>query len=254
VRERPDRTPGRIRSIAIAHEETPARDRDRSVESRGRKKNCEGSTMKKSKNKTTHSPARKKRSHAKKSAVPGSGKRSSPTWIATIALLGVELNLSERRIYQLLHEGLPRVSPGLYDVVACCRWYVRFLQRKILERANPPETSATAAGAVIRHTILSVEAEMKSISLAEKREQLISVEKVQQDLHAIIREIRRRFAELPKKLAAEVVGETDLAVSQVLIDRTLKGTLAELSEFNPDDVEAVAPASTSRSSTRPKIQ
>jgi hypothetical protein len=258
ARERPDRKKRRTRPGAIAHEGPPARDRDRRVENRGREKNCEGEgkTVKKPKRisrkkKPAHPAARKKRSLAKKTAVSGSRKTRSraPRWIGKIADLTRELNLKDRRIYQLAHEGLPN-DRGVYDVVACFRWYVRFLQRKILERANPKEDSPTAAAGVLRHEILSVESELKQIELAEKREQLVSIEKVQQDLQAIVREIRRRFGELPRKIAAEVIGQTDLAVSQVLIDRTLKRALAELGEFDPDDVDAVAPASTSRSRTQ----
>jgi hypothetical protein len=169
-----------------------------------------------------------------KTALSGSGKGSSPTWIATIAPLGVELNLSERRIYQLLHEGLPRISPGRYDVVACCRWYVRFLQRKILERAQPREGDGTAAAGVTKNKLLAIQSELASIELAEKREGLISVEKVRKDIQAIIREIRRRFGALPPKLAAEILAESDLAVAQVKIDRSLKSALEALSEFDPD--------------------
>jgi len=130
---------------------------------------------------------------------------------------------------------------------------VRYLQRKIAARANGLGSSATAAAGASKITILALNGEMKKMHLAERREQLISAEKVQKDLRAIVREIRRRFAGLPKKLAAEVVGVTDLAGSQVLIERLLKNALSALSEFDPDDVEAVATASTSRSSSRARM-
>jgi len=144
------------------------------------------------------------------------------------------IHLKSRRIYDLRHEGMPLVAPGRYDLGACCRWYICYLQRKIAERANPPGTSATAAVGVAKNTILAIEVEMKQMLLTEKREQLVSIEKVQKDLHAIVREIRRRFGELPRKIAAEVVGETDLAVSQVKIDRCLKNALTQLAVFDPE--------------------
>lgn len=189
------------------------------------------------KKKPAHPAARRKSSHAKKPALSGSGKPRSgaPTWIGKIRHVGELLNLSERRIFQLQHEGLPRVSPGIYDLVAVARFYVRYLQGKIAERANPPEESATAAAGVIRHKMLSIEVEMKQIELAERRERLISVDRVQKDTAAIVREIRRRFGELPKKLAAEIVGESDLATMQVKVDRALKDALEKLSEFNPEE-------------------
>jgi len=175
--------------------------------------------------------------------------------IVTIAQLGENLNLRERRLYQLKAEGLPRVSPGRYDLRACLRWYVRYLQRKILERSQPENRdSPTAVAGVIRHKMLSIESELKQIELAEKREQLVSVERVQQDLHAIGREIRRHFGELPKKLAAEIVGESDLATMQVKIDRSLKGSLAELSQFDPDEAVEAVTTSAARSSTCSRTQ
>jgi hypothetical protein len=176
--------------------------------------------------KNVNSPARKKDARTKS---------SSPTRIVNIKQLGDVVNLKERRLYMLRHEGMPQIAPGRYDLGACCRWYVRFLQRKILERDQPKEESATAAAGVTRHKILSIEVEMKQIELAEKRERLVTVEKVQKDIAAIIFEIRTRFLALPPRLAAEVLGETDLAIMQVRLDRSLKGALEALSQFDPDD-------------------
>ena len=93
----------------------------------------------------------------------------------------------------------------------------------------------TAVAGVIRHKMMSIEVEMKQIELAKKRAQLISIEKVTKDLQSIVVEIRTRILALPPRLAAEVLGETDLAVSQLKIERALKGALEALSEFEPDD-------------------
>jgi hypothetical protein len=186
---------------------------------------------------------RKKRPRTKKTAVSGSGKRrsSSPRWIGKIADLTRELNLSERRIYQLAKEGLPKTAPGRYDVIACFRWYVRYLQRKLIERALPEDGDGDAGGpatstSAMRHKMVAIEVELAQISLAEKREQLVSIEKAAKDIEAIVIEIRTRILALPPRLAAEVLGETDLAVSQVKIDRSLKDALEALSQFDPDDV------------------
>jgi hypothetical protein len=186
--------------------------------------------------------AGKDRARAKKSAGSGRARSIASTWIGGIQVVTRELNLSERRVYQLIHLGLPRMKPGLYDVFACFRWYIAFMERKLAERAQQKDGDVSGlAAAVTRHRILSIETELKQMELAEKRERLISVERVQQDLCAIVHEIRRRFGELPKKIAAEVVGETDLAVSQVKIDLALKGALEALSQFDPDDKRAPQP-------------
>jgi hypothetical protein len=181
----------------------------------------------------------KKKTSKKKTA----GKKSSqtksriPTWIGRIADVARELHIGERYVYDLQKRGLPRVEPGRYNIPKCFRWYVRYLERKIMERSlkKDGDGDGPAAG-VMRQTILSVEAELKQIELAEKREQLVSIEKVQKDIRAIAAEVRRCFSALPRKIAAEVVGSTDLAVSQVKIERSLKSALAELSQFDPDDL------------------
>ncbi len=166
-----------------------------------------------------------------------------PTWIGSLEVATQELNLGERRIQQLVKEGLPKAERGVYDIIECFRWYVRYLQRKLVERAivDPDDEDQDGDGggparshSAIKHRALSIEVELKQIELAEKREQLISIEKVQKDLEAIVVEIRTRILALPPRLAAEVLGETDLAIAQVKIDRSLKGALESLSQFEPE--------------------
>jgi hypothetical protein len=41
------------------------------------------------------------------------------------------LNLSERRIGQLVKEGMPKEGRGQYDPIKCAGWYVRYLQAAI---------------------------------------------------------------------------------------------------------------------------
>jgi len=161
-----------------------------------------------------------------------------PTWIGKIDECARELNIGPRYIYDLQKRGLPRVEPGRYNIPKCFRWYVRYLQRKLVERALPETSDGSVAGAAAgetRHKLLLIEAELKEIELAEKREQLISIERVEKDLAKIVTEVRTRILALPPRLAAAVLGETDLAVSQVKIERSLKGALSCLSQFDPDD-------------------
>jgi hypothetical protein len=224
---------GRIRSSALAHEGTTRCIRDQGIENRRETTNREGKTVTKKK-KAAHKEIRTKR----------------PIWVGRISDVATELNIGERYIYDLKKRGLPRISPGRYDVIKCFRWYCRYLQKKLVDRALPDDhksngVTGTAAGEM-RHEMLSIEAELKKIELAEKREQLVSIDKVQKDMEAIVVEIRTRILALPPRLAAEVLGESDLAVSQIKIERSLKRALEALSQFDPDAVE---PSSSTRSRT-----
>jgi phage terminase Nu1 subunit (DNA packaging protein) len=192
----------------------------------------------------------------KKKAVPKEISTKRPRWIGRISDVATELNIGERYIYDLQKRGLPRVSPGRYDVIKCFRFYVRYLQKKLVDRALP-ETGdgaiAKSAASAMRHKMLSIETELAQIELAERREQLISIDRVQKDLEAIVTEVRTRILALPPRLAAAVLGETDLAVSQVKIERSLKNALECLSQFDPE-VDVTRPAVASTSSSRSRTQ
>jgi phage terminase Nu1 subunit (DNA packaging protein) len=177
-------------------------------------------------------PAEKKRPRTK-AAAPAND-------VVGLAQVAEALNLGERRVQQLAKEGLPKAKRGLYDLGASLRWYVRYLQRKLVERALPEDGDGDGGGpatssAMTRHKLLSIEAELKQIELAEKREQLISVDTVAKDFAALALEIKARILSLPPRLAAEILGERDLAVAQQKIDRSLKGALESLSQYDPDD-------------------
>ena len=160
-----------------------------------------------------------------------------PSWIGKIDECARELHIGPRYIYDLAKQGFPRVSPGRYNIPKCFRFYVRYLQRKLVERAHP-ETGdgaiAKSGAGETRHKLLSIEAELKSIELAEKRGELVSIDRVTKDLEKIVVEVRTRILALAPRIAAAVIGENDLAVSQVKIDRLLKAALMALSQFDPD--------------------
>ena len=50
--------------------------------------------------------------------------------IVNVARVASALNLSEQRVQQLVHEGMPRESRGQYDAVKCMLWYIRDLQKR----------------------------------------------------------------------------------------------------------------------------
>jgi hypothetical protein len=175
----------------------------------------------------------------KKKAAHKEIRTKRPTWIGRISDVATELNIGERYVYQLAKHGFPRVKPGVYNIPKCFRWYVRYLQKKLVERAHPDDENGkgsiagTAAGEM-RHRLLAIETEMAAIELAEKRGEVVSIDRVTKDLEKIVVEVRTRILALAPRIAAAVIGENDLAVSQVKIDRLLKAALMALSQFDPD--------------------
>lgn len=152
---------------------------------------------------------------------------------STLKQTATALHLSERRVQQLVAEGLPRAQRGAYDLDKCLRWYVRYLQKKLAERALPDPDGGSSATAVTRHKLLSIEAELKHLELAEKRGTIVSIERVEKDLAAIALEIKSRILTAAPRLAGEVVGKTDRTAVEDAINRALRECLVDLSKYDP---------------------
>jgi len=192
-----------------------------------------------------------KKPRGKKRAPAGRAKKSDPpktvkkhkkheehTQTMSVSNLAEFLNLGDRRIQSLVKEGMPRAKKGAYNFLECVRWYVRYLQERIRSRALPDDgedsTGPVSSAAATRHKLLGIEAELKTLELAERREQLVSIDKVEKDFASLAMEIKTRILSLPPRLAAEVLGERDLAIAQTKIDRSLKGALESLAQYDPD--------------------
>jgi hypothetical protein len=153
---------------------------------------------------------------------------------ASLTKAAHELNLGKRHVQDLAKEGMPKANArGIYYIDDCLRWYVRYLQNKLKTRGAATEAEPGSPAASAKHQLLEIDLELKQIDLAARREELIPIDVVKKDFAGLVVEIRTRILSLPPRLAAEVLGETDLAVSQVKIDKSLKRALEALSKYEP---------------------
>src|SRR5882724_3573536 len=77
--------------------------------------------------------------------------QNPPMPTVNVTKLANALNLSEQRVQQLVHEGMPREARGQYDAVKCMLWYIRYLQNVIEKR------SVSTLEGELREAMLSVE-------------------------------------------------------------------------------------------------
>lgn len=172
----------------------------------------------------------KKKAKAKPKAAPVETRRR-----ASLTKTAHELNLGKRHVQDLAKEGMPKANRGVYYVDDCLRWYVRYLQLKVRTGRFPDKDGGDqgSPAATAKHQMLGIDLELKQIELQAKREELIPIDIVKRDFADLVMEIRTRILALPPRLAATVLGETDLAVSQVKIDKGLKQALEALSKYEP---------------------
>jgi len=184
---------------------------------------------------------------AKKKSKPRPRAKAKPkSKLGTLKQCEAGLHLGDRQIQRLAKEGLPKASRGLYDVEACRTWYIRYLQRKLHEKAFPDPDGGNTGNIALRHRLLAMEADLRELELAEKRGVFVSIEKVGKDLSSLVLEVKTRLLSVPPRLAAEVIGEKEIVVVQDKIERALNEALLQLSKFTAEHIGTETGPVTSR--------
>lgn len=151
------------------------------------------------------------------------------------------LNLTKRRVEQLVHEGLPREERGKYDLGKCMLWYIRYLQTALEKKGVAGLTDGEGAAQikVERARLLKADASLREIELATKRGQVIEIEfagKLWDD--ATIRARARLLGSINKN-APQLVGIKNVAQAMDLLTSIAHEALAELVALGDDvDIES----------------
>jgi phage terminase Nu1 subunit (DNA packaging protein) len=152
--------------------------------------------------------------------------------IVNSAAVAEALNLTERRVEQLVHEGMPRISRGKYDVWTCAKWYVRYLQKAIERRAteNGDETKSNLTEEKKR--LIRIQADIAQIDYRKKMGELIPAHLVDDRFMAFASTIHDRFIALPSRVASRLEGESKDVIRVKLYEAVrdlLNGLSADLS-------------------------
>jgi phage terminase Nu1 subunit (DNA packaging protein) len=137
------------------------------------------------------------------------------------------LNLDERRIQQLVQEGMPREKRGQYDLTRCTHWYVRYLQ-SALEKTGQRSDGTNLSERDERVRLLSAEADLKEIQLAKERGQLVTIVDVEKEMSELVLTTKARVLAVPPRVAPELVGENSRVMIQARIEKSLKDALLQL--------------------------
>jgi UDP-N-acetylglucosamine transferase subunit ALG13 len=144
------------------------------------------------------------------------------------------LNLTPQRITQLVKEGvLPRVARGEYEVVACLRAYVRYLQRAVAQKAQMTDDGTIVTTAGQRSALLAVQLEREQLELAKEKGLVMAVTDHYQVLAHLIVETKARVMAVGARVAGLLVGETSRVMIQAKIEAEHKIALTELAAKAP---------------------
>jgi hypothetical protein len=155
-----------------------------------------------------------------------------------IAVIAGLLDLTERRVQQLVRQGvIPRGERGRYDLVGAVRGYVRFL-REQATRAQGGEVDFSAE----RARLIKAKADLAEMEAALRRGELVPAQRVEQAWTAVLARLRARLLVLPDRLAPLVHEEATLSGARALIRRTIFAALSELAAIPIETADdAIAP-------------
>ena len=147
-----------------------------------------------------------------------------------IGALGRVINLSDRRIQQLVKEGvLERHEKGRYPFLSNVKAYVVYLQQR-----------ADGGGTVIdledaRKRKLGAEARLAEIELKKAEEQIISVDSHAEVIGKIGDLVRGRLTAIPSKTAPSLALEQKQVVCKEIVEHEIRECLSELARVISDD-------------------
>jgi len=148
--------------------------------------------------------------------------------LVNVQKLASAMNVTTRRVQQLVAEGLPREEKGKYELGKCLLWYIRYLQTALERRAVPTPDGEVSSMTEERLALLRADRELREIELAEKRGKLVSIADVEKTLADLVLTTKARIMAIAPRLAADLVGESSRNMIQAKIEKEIRAALAHL--------------------------
>ncbi len=148
-----------------------------------------------------------------------------------VEAIGKLLNLTPRRIQQLVREGvIPRAERGKYDLIRTIRGYVKYLQERAEGRAVEPTDLHGE-----RTRLLKAQADKTELEVDERKGALIPAERVVEAWQRLVAAFRAKCLALPSKLAPQLAAVNEIPEIQHYIAGGVREALEELSRFELAD-------------------
>jgi phage terminase Nu1 subunit (DNA packaging protein) len=136
------------------------------------------------------------------------------------------LQLTPRRIQQLVKLGMPKLGPNRYPLEECATFYIDFLQKNLERKGADMADGTLTLFREEKSRTMRVAAELKELELARKRALVVTVEDSKKAFEDFAHMIKARVRAIPPRLADEVLGETSRSMVQAIIEKAIDGALS----------------------------
>ena len=148
--------------------------------------------------------------------------------LVDVRKLASAMNVTTRRVAQLVHDGLPREERGKYELGKCLLWYIRYLQNALEHRAVQTPDGEVTSIREERLALLRLDRELREIELAEKRKQLVAIPDVEKAMSDLVLMTKARIMAVAPRLAADLVGESSRVMIQAKIEKEIRTALSHM--------------------------
>lgn len=152
---------------------------------------------------------------------------------ANVEQVSKALNVTVRRVNQLVHEGMPRAERGAYDLGGCMLWYIRYLQKALAKKATMGEDGEIASLQGSRQELLKVQIERERFELTKAKAEVIPIETHELILADLIQETKARVRAVGSRISQDLVGETSRLMIQAKLDKAHDEALRQLAKLVP---------------------
>jgi phage terminase Nu1 subunit (DNA packaging protein) len=158
-----------------------------------------------------------------------------------IGVIARLLNLSERQVYMLAHEGrIPRAKRGRYDPVACVRQYVTHLREVAAGRSTQSGVGDLVAE---RARLAREQADGQAMKNEQARGKLVPADEAEAAHIAVHSAVQRRLLGVPKRVAPLVAVESEPRACEAILREYIHEALQAVADFEiePDTPEDQPP-------------
>lgn len=143
------------------------------------------------------------------------------------------LGLSSRQVRNLRQQGLFQLPEGVkkYRLEACVQEYIRFKVTDETGRKGAVSTERVKA----EHEV--IKKDISVLKLRKLRRETHEAAAVEHYLTNMLTAFRGRILLMPAKVAIKIIGETDVNKVISIIEAACNEALAELSEYDPDEID-----------------
>lgn len=152
---------------------------------------------------------------------------------ANVEQVSKALNVTVRRVNQLVHEGMPRAERGAYDLGGCMLWYIRYLQKALAKKATMGEDGEISSLQGSRQELLKVQIERERFELEREKRLHIPIATHEFIVSDLIQETKARVRAVGSRISQDLVGETSRLMIQAKLDKAHDEALRQLAKLVP---------------------